>query len=161
QHLGAYEVVFGTPPEPEAEAEPEQAPAAMETVDLNAELNLLRAQLDDIKRTLKVGGSSALPRFSQPELDDACQELIDAGLDSTLAREIITEASADWLFGDTRGAGETLRSNAIEKLRKRLKPLTGASLSARNARIILFVGPPGAGKTSALAKVAVREGLAQ
>src|SRR5262249_37432796 len=36
-----------------------------------------------------------------------------------------------------------------------------SSPGARNARIIIFVGPPGAGKTSTLAKIAVRDGLAQ
>ena len=59
RHLGAYEVVFGI-----AEA-PEDTQSAIPSEDFNAELTMLRYQLDGIKRLFKLKGgapeSFALP----------------------------------------------------------------------------------------------------
>src|SRR5271168_4978530 len=52
RHLGAYEVVFGI-------ADPAEGVPAAPGEDLNAELTLLRDQLDGIKRLLKLRGSGA------------------------------------------------------------------------------------------------------
>ena len=54
RHLGAYEVVFG------AAAIPKRAPTPRPpSKDLSAELQVLRAQLEDIKRVLQLNNARA------------------------------------------------------------------------------------------------------
>src|SRR5438270_10241782 len=63
RHLGAYEVVFGTTQAAQQEIKAEASS------DLNTEVTLLRSQLDDIKRVLRLNGAPSR-RFSQPEIEE-------------------------------------------------------------------------------------------
>src|ERR1035438_9129483 len=67
RHLGAYEVVFGIAETPESV----QSTSASE--DLNAELTLLRDQLDAIKRLLNLRGAGG-DRFARPELQQVYEQ---------------------------------------------------------------------------------------
>ena len=153
RHLGAYEVVFGTTQVPEQETE-----AA--ATDLNAEVTLLRSQMEDIKRVLRLNGAPSA-RFSQPEIEEFYERLLATGLDAALAREIINEISADWLFSPSRGpaTAELLQSNAVDFLRRRLQGAEQASPLDESSRVVIFAGPPGAGKTASLTKIAIQECL--
>src|SRR5271170_1265592 len=73
RHLGAYEVVFGI-----AEAPAEPAPPAVPTEDFNAELSVLRDQLDGIKRLLNLRGTGA-ENFARPELEQLYERLLAMG----------------------------------------------------------------------------------
>ncbi len=151
RHLGAYEVVFGsTAPAPE----PTPAPQ-----DLNREVAALRDQMESIKRALAAG--AALPNAgAQPEHSRLQQQLIDAGLDATVAQQIAEDASiaARDLPAAQRPAG--LESLALQSIRKRLRFSSELAADTPGAkRAIVVVGPPGAGKTTALAKIAVGECL--
>ena len=150
---GAYEVVFGVT----APAEPNSA--APESQDLSREVALLRDQLENIKLALQKSAPSSSPR-SEPGIQSVHLELAQAGLDDELIQSITNDV---WHNRSQLTAGEeplSLRDAALESLRKRLRFAPEfAPVSGNGMRAVIFAGPPGAGKTTALAKFAMRECL--
>ncbi len=155
---GAYEVVFGTSAQPA----PSRPDAGNE--EIGRELTVLRDQLETIKRVLKqqkhVSGSAP-----QPELELVQQELAEAGLSDPLIQTILDEISEIPSRSSSASAADnlvSLRSAALENIRARIRfappftPRTG-----NGSHVLVFVGPPGAGKTTSLAKIAMRECLGQ
>ena len=148
---GAYEVVFGTPA---------RAPASdhgFESQDLGREVAVLRDQLENIKLVLKQTGANSSLK-TRPGIQSIELELSEAGLDEELIQSITNDV---W---NNRGAASdgslSIRDAAIESVRKRITfapefvPKAGSGM-----RAVVFVGPPGAGKTASLAKFAMRECL--
>jgi flagellar biosynthesis protein FlhF len=159
RHLGAYEVVFGIAEQPPS------APSALPPEDLNAELTMLREQLDGIKRLLNLRGAGA-GHFARPELEQLHQQLVSSNWDAGLSRQIVEEAYAAWQAlspaersSSSAATFEQLAAGCIGK-RLRFAPEFTPSASDSN-RAVILVGPPGAGKTTTLAKIAIRECLAQ
>ena len=157
RHLGAYEVVFGAP---DSDQSVDPRPHAK---DLSAELQVLRAQLEDIKRVLQLNNSR--PQSSDPEIDELYRELAAADIDSILARQISDQVAALWLAlppAQRSSAGtDLLHGLAEECIRKQLKIAAPAANKNQQAnKILVFAGPPGAGKTTTLTKIAVQEYLA-
>jgi flagellar biosynthesis protein FlhF len=144
---GAYEVVFGTSKEPARTA------AELDGDELGREVAILREQLESIKRVLKQNGSVPASPV-QTNLDAIQRDLVQAGLDDGLVKSISEEIS--YGGGDLAAHQEA----AASILRNRLQltspyvPSVGAS-----SRVLVFVGPPGAGKTTTLAKIAMRQCL--
>src|ERR1700719_3942405 len=89
RHLGAYEVVFGAPDS--GENIPAAATPRPPSKDLSAELQVLRAQLEDIKRVLQLNNARA--QGSDPDIDELYRELAGAGLDSSLVRQITDQVA--------------------------------------------------------------------
>jgi flagellar biosynthesis protein FlhF len=158
--LGAYEVVFGlqtasTRPRP-------VVPAA----DLSAELQNLRAQLQEIKSTLQGGRPSEAP---SSEAEELVEELVSNDLARNIAQETVSAALRlrEQLSRDQPAPSTALRAYAVELVSKKLRfapaflqPDSGqAALPA--AQAVFFVGPAGAGKTTTLIKIAIRQCLAQ
>ena len=150
---GAYEVVFGVPG-----YMPASTPAS-ETQDLGREVAMLRDQLEGIKLALRRNGAGS-NLDAQPGIKSVQQELAETGLDDDLIHSIINDVwnnRAAILNGQET---PSIRDAAIESLRKRLRFAPEFDPGAKNGvRASVFVGPPGAGKTTALAKVAMRECL--
>ena len=159
RHLGAYEVVFGLPA---ANATP---PSTTPSADLNVELQSLQAQLEEVKSALNVGNVRASEPAASSVPEELYRDLVDADLERDLARKIAEEAVSAWRQtqpapGSLRGAG-MLRRLAIDSLSKRLRFAPEfAQRSQESGRSVVFVGPPGAGKTTTLAKFAVQHCLA-
>ena len=159
RHLGAYEVVFGIA-EP-----PETAQSAAPSEDLNAELTLLRDQLDGIKRLLKFRGAGA-ERFARPELEQLYEQLVSAGWDDELSRRITEDANTAWQAltpaqRSSSGAA-TFEALATECIAKQLRFGSGFAPDGSDSnRAVILIGPPGAGKTTTLAKIAIQECLAK
>jgi flagellar biosynthesis protein FlhF len=162
--LGAYEVVFGlTAP---AARPRSAAPAA----DLSGELQNLRAQLQDIKSTLQGVRGSESPTSEAEEL---FEELISNDLARNIAQETVSAAvrlkeqlSREPFSGDRAAHSITLRAYAAEMISKKLRfapPFQQASSKSADAaaQVVVFAGPAGAGKTTTLIKIAIRECLAQ
>lgn len=156
RHLGAYEVVFGIAAEAPAEQQP-----AIPNEDFNAELTILRDQLDGIKRLLRLRGAGA-ESFARPELEQLYERLLATGWEDGLARQITEDAShASQALGPAQRSSnavlEELASGWISQ-RLRFAPEFG-SVDPDSNRAVILVGPPGAGKTSTLAKIAIQECL--
>src|SRR5579871_5711904 len=150
---GAYEVVFGVPTrEPDAGIAPQNQ-------ELSREIALLRDQLENIKLTLRHSASSASGK-QQPGIKSVQLELAEAGLDEETIQSITNDL---WNNRAALPAGEeslSLRDAAIESVRKRLRFAPEfAPVPGNGAHAVVFVGPPGAGKTTTLAKFAMRQCL--
>jgi flagellar biosynthesis protein FlhF len=154
--LGAYEVVFGLTA-PTARPRP-VVPAA----DLSGELQNLRAQLQEIKSTLQ----GARPAESQlSEAEELCEELVSCDLARNIAQEIVSAAARlrEQLSREQQNSPLALRAYAAELISKKLQfaapfqPTPGSEA----ARFVVFAGPAGAGKTTTLIKIAIRECLSQ
>jgi flagellar biosynthesis protein FlhF len=163
--LGAYEVVFGlnAPSHSSGARSRSTVPAA----DLSGELQNLRAQLQDIKSTLQ-GTRAAESSFS--EADELVEELVSNDLARNIAQETVAAAVRlrEQLSRDQSTSSIALRAYAAELISKKLRfappfqqtpPASHAASEA--ARVVIFAGPPGAGKTTTLIKIAIRECLAQ
>ena len=155
RHLGAYEVVFGAPDSDD------NAPARPASKDLSAELQVLRAQLEDIKRVLQLNNARA--QGADPEIDELYRDLTAADIDSLIARQITDHVSTLWLAipaAQRSSAGsDLLHGFAEECIRKQLQVAAPPKERLPN-RIVVFAGPPGAGKTTTLTKIAIQECLA-
>jgi flagellar biosynthesis protein FlhF len=158
RHLGAYEVVFGVGPDRSATDGVRQEAASSQSEELSAEVQVLRTQLDDIKRVLKLSGGRS-NSSAMSDIDELFQDLVAADLDQDISRSIVDETSTIWR---NAAPGGDLRTIALDSIGKKVKfaPEFGKREEAAT-RIVAFVGPPGAGKTTTLTKIAIQECLAQ
>lgn len=158
RHLGEYEVVCAVVPEVAPAAPGGEYPAA-QGARLALELAELRKQLDVMGKTITRSAWSG-PRWSSanPMLSELHARLMAADIDGELAHQILDavyERSAD-----PAASSELLEGTVLAELQKRiLVNATLASPGGEGPRIAALVGPPGAGKTTTLAKLAVKHGL--
>jgi flagellar biosynthesis protein FlhF len=170
RHLGAYEVVFAAAQEPArdstAAARPpkiEEPPAKPEQT-LAGEMAEMRRQLAKMsslvsRSAVRVGRrTSTAPN---PALDDLDQALTASEVDGDVACSILRSLEA---LGTT--SAMELRQACRKDLNERLavsaelSPWSSETAAGPCARTIAaLVGPPGAGKTTVLAKLAVRFGI--
>jgi flagellar biosynthesis protein FlhF len=155
RHLGAYEVVFGvvgtgagegdavvsfaTPPV-SAAAQERLAPGRLAPDRLAEDMADLRRQMARMSDSLRGsrGFASSFAAGSTAARSELCTRLIEAELDPDLAQLVAQGTPLE----DLCAADATL----------------GAPGAAR--AVVALGGPPGAGKTTTLAKLAVRYGLA-
>lgn len=169
-HLGAFEVVFGLAETPEPD------PAASATRDLDAQLAqassrqiledlvAVRDELHRMKAAVARSSAFSLSAASlvrEPELAALFWSLLDADFPPDLAQEIVANASRT-VNRDSSGrlpVGQ-LQMSIRQQIEQRIQVHTELGAGRRaGTRVIAFVGPPGAGKTSALVKLAVSHGL--
>jgi len=159
--LGAYEVVFGLQATP-ARKRPTNVPAA----DLSGELQSLRTQLQEIKSSLQGARS---PEGPSSEAEELFQELVSNDLARNIAQETVAGAVRlrEQLSRDQPSPPITLRAYAAELISKKLQfagPFRrpdSQQTAGDPAQVVVFAGPAGAGKTTTLIKIAIRECLAQ
>lgn len=153
RHLGEFEVVFGSYPQ----TRPAEVPAAAPT----GEITGLRQQMDEIRSLLLRGDMTPAAHSRQPLIE---RVLLDAGLEPSLAAEI--ELAVELRMS---------RRSVMEISRPR-KPLewdpdvvvqeteqeigNRVRTQSEVGRITVLIGPPGAGKTTTLVKLAVSVGIA-
>jgi flagellar biosynthesis protein FlhF len=180
RHLGEYEVVFATQTAAGEAVEALAAsalapllPAAPPPGDrLSSEVSELRRELESIRRTL-TRSAFAPPQWlgSSPDLSNAYAVLTAGEVAPELAREIVQ--CAESRTGAPREAphtplpraprrreGAVFQRALVEEMESRftVQPMLGRG-EAR-PRIVALVGPPGAGKTTTLVRLAVNYGLA-
>lgn len=173
--LGDYEVVFGAMNEsgsPQAEAAQVGAPAGME---------LLRRELESMRRALATAWRNASGGSSVPELAYADTLLTEADFAADLKEELLSALEARFreesVYNQARLAGlgdRRRRVHAVESglsgadgrvaalLREHLATMFDVApvIETVNGRSILaLVGPPGAGKTTSIVKLAIQYGL--
>jgi flagellar biosynthesis protein FlhF len=102
-----------------------------------------------------------------PEVEAVFQELVAADVDPEIAANLTETAKTIWLnlaAPQIRPGApqECLRQIVEECVRRRIETVPRPSASGANRGIVsAFVGPPGAGKTTTLAKIAIKHSLAE
>src|SRR4051812_22770703 len=164
RHLGAYEVVFAPDPDLRLEtARPQKVeePAAPAGSSLIQEMAEMRRQLDKV--SAQVSRSSARsrrrPAPSNPALDDV-EELLGAHeIAGDLSGHLLRNLESLPLTASRNDALHALRQDLHNRLAVSAE-LSPWSLEGGPRAIAALVGPPGAGKTAMLAKLAARHGVA-
>ncbi len=170
RHLGEYEVVFAlTSDGPPATAKSAGPSAATPRDSLSHDVAALKKELEGMRRAI-TRTAFAPPQWlsGAPDLSDAYAVLTANEIDPDLAREIVQSAESRSSggsrpkvaqFDQPRDSG-AYQQALIQELASRftVKPALGRTESG--ARITALVGPPGAGKTTTLVKLAVNYGLA-
>jgi flagellar biosynthesis protein FlhF len=174
KHLGKYEVVVAQMSEAEAESRaPHLGASGTATDPIAKELARLHRQMEELRRLMWRCGAGSSRWRSRPVLSVLNDRLTGIGLDADLAEEIVACAEAR-LAGDPlleRGGEEPgLEGTAGEdrgrawtcllaELKNRIQVDASLGKPGAQPRVVALVGPPGAGKTTALVKLAVEAGL--
>lgn len=171
RHLGDYEVVVATEV---PSGDPETAPAVPEappprstdSTRLSLEVADLKREIENMRRTISRSVSSLPWMGASADSSDAFAALTACEMAPDLAREIVSAAEARLHANaapNPRGrrpdSGALMRAVA-EELDSRFRTEATLGRAKTNPRIVALVGPPGSGKTTTLAKLAVNYGLA-
>ncbi len=150
--LGAYEVVFGLQAANAASVKPRaKAPAP---ADLSGELQILRSQLEEIKNTLQ--GARPLGNAT-PGAEELFSRLVSLDISRNVARDVVAAA----VRLRDQSPELSLEAHAAELVSKKLRFAPNLpEPTLETGKVIVFIGPAGAGKTTTLIKIAIREGLA-
>jgi flagellar biosynthesis protein FlhF len=167
RHLGCYEVVVcgeaqdagsreqrqgsekGQDNSSERLAGSSRAWATSLPVDkLSQDVSELKYRMEKLALTLARAGKGMASIAFDPELTRVFAQLTDAELDTELAYDVIGRLTSPIPEGALR-----------MELARLVRVNTELGSSDAPSRVVALVGPPGAGKTSALVKVAVQYGL--
>lgn len=151
RHLGAYEVVCAG----EMEARPDDGEGRKRSTPelppmdrLSQDVTELKQQMERLALTLARSGSGMAGIASDPELSRVFAQLTDADLYADLAYDVI---------------GKMTTPVTPEALRRELGSLVNVDSELGSpgspARMVAVVGPPGAGKTTTLVKLALQHGI--
>lgn len=154
RHLGEYEVVFASGRSDSPAAPATAQPEIRER--LAGEVAELKRQLEAMRRAVtKSAFAPAQWLGAAPEISEAYAQLTAQEVLPDLARDIVQAAAS------RTNEGSAVWSRAlVEEIERRLpvEPVLGHG--SATPRIAAVVGPPGAGKTTTLVKLAVHYGLA-
>ena len=165
RHLGECEVVVAVGPPPLAEgrsgepAAADSAPARSAPADsgwLSGELLELRREVQRIAAAVARSGFAApAGELLSAELAEIFSRLIAAEVDAELAQDVVSRLRA---AGTSAEPGE-LERRLREELASRFATDSQLGQTTETPRVVALVGPPGAGKTATLVKLALRCGL--
>lgn len=168
-HQGDYEVIFAVdvPSGDEACAVPAPERSAAPPDRLAVDLAEMRRELEGMRRAL---ARSAFAPAQRPGMGAdaaaAYAALIAAEVNPDLARELVESAemrATQHTAAEKKGAapdGRLFRTALAAEIADRVAVGEEPGQRGGRPRIVALVGPPGAGKTSTLVKLAVRYGLA-
>lgn len=158
-HLGEYEVVFGLSDGRNTEPEP----VSRENGRLSADVAELKRELEAMRRAL-TRSAFAPPEWlsAAPDLSEAYAVLTANEVAPEFAREIVHGAEARASAAPRKESARTqiYQRALIEELESRFSVQPDLGRGEGTPRITALVGPPGAGKTTTLVKLAVNYGLA-
>jgi flagellar biosynthesis protein FlhF len=163
RHLGEYEVVCALVPEAES-APPQASEEAVPQDDrLAREMAEMRRQLDVMGKTItRSAWSGARWPSASPEMPEWHARLMATDMDAELVDQILEAAERRAGPGSSGLEGAILAEIAQRILvSDRRLPGNGVPASGHGPRAVALVGPPGAGKTTMLAKLAVTWGLSE
>ncbi len=170
RHLGEYEVVVALTSDPPARAEASERPAALRGDRLSQDVAELKKELEGMRRAI-TRTAFAPPQWlsGAPDPSDAYAVLTANEVAPDLAREIVQGAESRLLAGGSRPRiaqlkqtrdSQAYQSALTQELESRFTVQPSLGRSESGSRITALVGPPGAGKTTTLVKLAVNYGLA-
>jgi flagellar biosynthesis protein FlhF len=171
RHLGDYEVVFAMPEDAPAETpDPHQGsePGLPASGDrLSNEVAELRRQMEGMRRTLaRSAGPPGRGERIAPGVAEAYAALTGNDVPAELARDLVE--AADRRVAGTRTAASRGPDRAearafdralVEEMESRCTADATLGRPGQSPAVVALVGPPGAGKTSTLVKLAVNYGL--
>jgi flagellar biosynthesis protein FlhF len=161
RHLGEYEVVFALTSDPQpAGPQPAASGPASEPAPLRDRLLQdfaeMKKELEGMRRAITRTAFAAPQWLSgAPDLSDAYAVLTANEVAPHLAREIVQGAEAR-AGGDSRIYPRSL----AQELESRFTVQAALGKAQSGVRVAALVGPPGAGKTTTLVKLAVNYGMA-
>lgn len=171
RYLGRYEVVFSLPEAPEVKPEPRPEPRvdapppspvleskvekspALEL--LVGELTALRSKVDRLGTQLRTA-PPVIPAVRQRLQSAECQRIIDLLLAADVTPELVTTMVEAVDVRLAMNPGESVRTALQLALAEGLKTDSRIGRSAGGAGVVVVVGPPGAGKTTTVVKLAAR-----
>jgi flagellar biosynthesis protein FlhF len=149
---GIYEVVFGLSSDTRSE---EHVPAQQTSVSQEGvfkELAELRKQIEMVQRS--ISGQPETQTSNRPEeLDDLRERLIAADFSQEMAEELLRATE--------ERTPDSFSSALLDTIESRFTVAPELGIAGKDQRVILFAGPPGAGKTTTLVKLAVKYGVAE
>jgi len=172
RYLGRYEVVFALPEAPHRpvpdkaesappvsatpEPKPEPGPALEHVFQ---EMSVLRAQLEQLSSRLQIPKATLPSQCPSPAANGPAQRALAlteclqrAELAPDLIDSVVQAAGRRRAADPSLGMPEALRA----ELAARIQVDARAGRAAQGAGIIVLVGPPGAGKTTSIVKIAAR-----
>ena len=161
RHLGEYEVVFAT--EPETKPAEEQAaskpafPAPAREVEtesvkrLHGEVSRLASQIELLGRAMKRAEVKQTVTNFEGEAAEIAHLLREAGFDEEFILELISGVPSE---------GGSLRLRVIQLLGDRIKTAPSLGRTGFGRKVVALVGPAGVGKSTLIAKLAARFGVA-
>jgi flagellar biosynthesis protein FlhF len=166
RHLGECEVVFALTQEINAAPAPAQAslaaPAASDR--FAREVAELKQQLDSMRRALnKSAFAPAQWLGNSPGISEAYSLMTANEVTPQLALDVVQAAAAragGAGIRDAQGVDAKCYGAVAEEMQSRIQIETTLGVGESLPRITALVGPPGAGKTTTLVKLAVNYGLA-
>jgi flagellar biosynthesis protein FlhF len=155
RHLGEYEVVLALAAPPRAPGHATLSPAKD---PLAREIAELRRQIDGMRHSM-AHSTVAAPRWLAPSSHTAriYTMLLDAEVAPSLAEQIAEAVGAD--LGPAADFQQAL-SRARAEIENRITVNSTLGREGAGERVVALAGPPGSGKTTVLAKLAVTYGLA-
>lgn len=137
------------PPAPEPAAADELQTGAVRR--LQTELERLTGEVESLARLLRRSSGGSQPTASNDEERDLIGMLAESGFTTAFASSAIESTPA--------GSG-SLRFRLLHALVARVKSSSQLGRAGSERKIVAFAGPAGAGKSSLIAKLAVRFGAA-
>ncbi len=161
RHLGRLEVVFGVMDQGREQREERPAAEQSGRDDLAIELQMLRSQLNDLRKIMQ---PTPAPTDDSSEVEEVLRELVACGMDPLVVDNLVDTAEGIWRgpLAPTlpSGARHPLRQVVAECMGRKLQ-VSAALNSSGRGNAAVFVGPPGAGKSTVIAKLAVHRCLSQ
>jgi flagellar biosynthesis protein FlhF len=157
RRFGAYEVVVAAPPG-EAEAAPAPPAASAGGADLAREITELRVELERMAGLLSHLAANALGA-RQAALAPVAAELAEAGVAPDLIQHVLRRIALP--APAEPSSSEALRAEAARELSRMFRCEARTGKPGAGRRVAALVGPPGAGKTTTLVKLAMRYGIGE
>jgi len=162
RHLGNYEVVFAlafedlVPEKPETQSPTGLLAPAGKPDAVALEIAEIRRQIETVKRSMSRQTYHAhwSSPAAAPEMRELYLRLISAEFSDEWANELLQAVERR-----VNGKFEALESAIATEIQTRFDTAPGLGLTGADRRVTALVGPPGAGKTSMIVKLALKFGL--
>ncbi|MFN0172313.1 MAG: hypothetical protein ACKV22_38410 [Bryobacteraceae bacterium] len=163
QHLGAYEVVFAVEDPSETSKVLAREPSGETGIlvrQLAGQFRQMRRQMDHLSSALTLPQARPDPGNSMnmhPWVEAVYRELLLTDLSPGVARKVVDRLDVSAIAAHPDATRRSV-ARELERLVQVSPQLAGAP-SPERPRVAAVIGPPGAGKTSVLVKIAARYGF--